>query len=91
MTDESIDTTAGELPKTLGIWEFTYVNWRGDRHRYVVDFTAGHAPGYGADPDGDRAVSGRVITCDGDPRENMGNNRRRTFKVAEMHNVEVVA
>lgn len=70
------------------VWSFDYTNHRGDDHRYVVDFAAGHRPGAG-EHEGQPVLSGNVITRDGDYRE--GVERRRTFVLAGMRNVEVVA
>lgn len=73
---------------------FDYTNWRGHDHTYVIDPAAGRNPGLHAMVDAERAdywgISGQVITRDGDPRREMGDNRRRTFALVKMRNVEEV-
>jgi hypothetical protein len=66
---------------------FEYTNWHGDTHTYVIDPRSGHKPGLHVH-EGEWCISGWVVSRDGDPRPEMGDNRRRTFKLAEMRNVE---
>jgi hypothetical protein len=69
--------------------KFRYTNWRGDDHVYVVEPTGA---GTGIDDyNRDRPViHAEVVTRDGDPRPEMGDNRRRTFVIAEMRDIEEV-
>jgi hypothetical protein len=73
----------------LGVLEFDYTNHHGNPHHYVVDFAAGHKPGFGRGG-GPLTASGQTISRDGDKRPEMG-PRRRTFEVAGMSNVKRIA
>ena len=64
------------------ILEFDYVNWKGDPHRYVIKT---ESLTYGQ-PDKHWYINGDLITRDGDPREDMGPTRRRSFKVSAILN-----
>lgn len=71
--------------------KFIYVNWNGEEHEYVIEPESleykevswssnktGQYSGF------HHVVNGMVVTRDGDPRPEMGNNRRRTFIIAKM-------
>lgn len=64
--------------------KFTYVNWRGDEHEYVIKLESleyGHYGEHGSTGsvgEMNWVLHGHVVTRDGDPRPDMG-TRRRTF------------
>lgn len=62
---------------------FRYVNHRGDEHEYVVQ------PQNLTRPDVWWSIDADVVTRDGDPREELG-DRRRTFRIDKMRDVESV-
>lgn len=73
---------------------FEYTNWRGDDHVYViepdgkVEFYEGQGMGEDHVPIGPGwTLSGYVVSRDDDPRPEMGNNRRRSFLIADMRAV----
>lgn len=66
--------------------KFQYLNWRGNEHKYVVDV---EELTWGA-PENRWYLSGQVVTRDGDSREEMGPNRRRSFHVEKVLHPEVV-
>jgi len=69
--------------------KFRYKNWRGVDHEYVVELTGA---GVGVDDyNRDRpVVHAEVVTRDGDRRPEIGQNRRRTFVISEMRDMEEV-
>ncbi len=76
---------------------FTYTNWRGQEHRYVIEpegkIEFGPYDQGGMHPGQEPSawvMHGKVVTRDGDPRPEMG-TRRRTFLMAEMRDIEGVA
>jgi hypothetical protein len=76
----------------LGVLEFDYTNHHGNLRHYIVDFAAGHKPGFTAGLGGRLStVSGTLISRDGDIRPGMWPSRRRTFIASEMENVRRVA
>ncbi len=77
-------------------WRFRYTNWRGTEHEYVIDVEGVEAPRdfgtyTGEKATGDRVwvVHGDVVTRDGDPRKSVV-TRRRTFKLDELRNLDVL-
>jgi len=74
--------------------KFKYTNWRGNDHEYVISPERGGLEQYTATMTGrDGAawmVSGDVVTRDGDVREGMGDNRRRSFELIKMRDIEEV-
>lgn len=82
----------------LEVIRFDYTNWVGNRHTYEIDvesiqlgpFTRG---GVESSLPTERHVwvmHGHVVTRDGDERSDMGDNRRRTFLLANVANVSRV-
>lgn len=75
--------------------KFTYLNWKGDEHEYVIapdgvgvniEYHDHHAQG---NYESHWLISGLLVTRDGDPRHEMG-NRRRSFVLTRMKSVEEV-
>jgi hypothetical protein len=79
---------------------FDYTNWRGDHHNYVIMPDTVNAAVSGAltyrrpnadDTDEAWMLHGMIITRDGDKREELvGANRRRSFKLCDIRNLEEV-
>jgi hypothetical protein len=72
--------------------QFTYVNWRGDLHTYQVEVEGMTYDHHGDDGGGEVywQINGHVVLRDGAPRPEMGDNTRRSFKLAEMKNIKQV-
>jgi hypothetical protein len=84
--------------------EFSYTNWRGREHVYVVEpegvalgsYDASGQRERSADDTLDFVLHGMVVTradADGnnvDTRPDMGSNRRRTFRVDGMRGIRVL-
>lgn len=77
--------------------KFIYVNWSGEEHEYVIepesleykDIHYIH-PKTGEYHGEHHVIHGMVVTRDGDPRPEMGDNRRRSFIVAKMQVIREV-
>lgn len=74
---------------------FTYTNWRGVDHEYVIEPLSIEFGPYdqGGVNDGREqhwVMHGDVVTRDDDPRPEMGPTRRRTFIITGMRHVEEV-
>lgn len=71
---------------------FDYVNWREERHRYAIQVESisfGRPAGAEFTPGAARwHLNGWVVTRDDDPRPEMGTNRRRSFLLTEIYNVQ---
>lgn len=77
--------------KTNQILAFNYTNWQGDDHYYVVEpVSIGVGVSESADDVGKLVLHARVITRDGDIREELGNYRRRTFAVEKIRDLRGV-
>lgn len=89
---QSLERAAGvaDALAISGLTRFDYVNWHGDPHHYVVNFSAGQAPGPTLH-EGRLCLVGQLVSRDGDPRPEMGATRRRPFVAELMENVEAVA
>lgn len=59
--------------------EFTYQNWRGDVHTYVIE---PESISFG-NPDPHWYLNGMLVTRSGDPRPELA-DRRRSFILAKM-------
>lgn len=66
--------------------KFKYTNWRGDDHEYVI---APEGVSYGT-PDQRWYLNGELILRDGDPREDMGPTRRRSFVIEDIRDPEKI-
>lgn len=74
--------------------KFDYVNWRGERHEYII-VPQGEpiTEQYTRQGQGDTKtlyLHGQLITRDGDPRIELGPSRRRSFEISRLENLEVV-
>jgi hypothetical protein len=75
---------------------FRYINWRGNKHVYEVDvesfqFGPFEKGGVAEDPTTRNWVMhGHVVTRDGVDRPEMGDNRRRTFVLSDIRDLEIV-
>ena len=73
---------------------FDYTNHRGDSHRYVIEpekIECGPYDQGGLNEQLERWVlHGKVITRDGDRRAELGQQRRRTFQMDGLRNIENV-
>lgn len=72
---------------------FKYINWRGDDHEYVIEPIDGSL--VFLPPNDDRppawAISGDLVTRDGNTRPELGDSRRRTFVLRAMRDIEEIA
>lgn len=66
---------------------FDYVNWRGDSHTYVIDPEGFEFAAYNGANTDRWYLHGQVVTRDGDPREDMGPTRRRSFEIDGIKNL----
>lgn len=86
-------------PAEAKLIRFTYENWRGSVHEYVVEPEAvsfGLFDSNGAHPDSPNredniqaVMHGNVVTRDGDTRPDM-DTRRRTFLVRKMRKITIM-
>lgn len=80
----------------LEVTRFTYTNWRGVNHVYEVDVESFQFGPFTKDGTDSSApveshrwvMHGYVVTRDGDDRPEMGDNRRRTFLLDGISNME---
>lgn len=70
----------------LSLIQFDYTNWKGNDYTYVI---ATEGVSFGQ-PDRVWYLNGDIVTRDGDPREDMGTTRRRSFIIAGIRNLEVL-
>lgn len=72
--------------------EFVYTNWKGIDYSYVVEpESIEFVPESSTRVDaGHWVLNAYVVTRSGDPRPEMGDNRRRTFKLTEMRHIREV-
>lgn len=72
--------------------KFKYRNWKGDEHVYVIEPTGAECATLERAEVRERVpvLHGNVVTRDGDPRPEMGPIRCRTFRLAELREVEEV-
>src|SRR3954447_13974728 len=83
----------GEMSRVPGYLKFKYTNWRGDDHEYILEpepesLAAHDYPLEDGNYEFHWNLSGEVITRDGDPRDEMGDTRRRSFVIASMREIE---
>jgi hypothetical protein len=70
---------------------FRYTNWKFEPHDYVVQVESvvwAPYPGADSSQDPEWLLNGKIVTRDGDARPEINPNRRRTFKMAEMSEVQ---
>lgn len=88
-----IRRSAGVL-EAAPLLKFRYTNWRGDEHTYVIDveqLKVGLYRRSSTEVGPSWLLHGYVVTRDGDPRPDMGSNRRRTFLLSGIKDIEEVA
>lgn len=66
------------------VLRFRYTNWRGAAHTYAIVPEGTSYEKLATTGDSRWMLHGHVITRDGDPRQEMGSNRRRSFAIAGM-------
>jgi hypothetical protein len=82
---------AGRIVAPASALMFEYINWRGVLHVYVIrpDVVEAQRLTFGK-PDPKWYLNGQVVTRDGDPRPEMGDNRRRSFELTKIRKLTEV-